>query len=146
MDPYRIQQYLDEKLKMLNELMSISESLKKSLALSTLGEMTQWITKRQQIIERIDRIDHEIQTMSGLSSLNGMKWSDQMKEEVLSLSRAIEKGLQAVKALDEECRQQVMILRNEVKAELQKAFQELLTIRSYMRKTAEPPNFLDIRR
>ncbi len=146
MDPNRFQQYLIEKLKILNEFLSVSESMKKSLDLPAMGEVVQGIAKRQEMITRLNRMDDEIRTIARKSFLDEGKWAEGLRKEILLLSQAIEEVLHAVKTLDKQCQERIEVFRDEVRAELQKAFQEMLTIRSYFGKPAGPPKFLDVRR
>lgn len=146
MDPFRLKQYLTEKLKTLKEFLSISESMRASLDLPDMGEVTQWMAKRQELIGRIDRMDDDIRKVAGKTPFFGAEWPEQLREEIPLLYRAILEVLQTVKTFDEECQEQIAALRNEVKAELQKAFQGMVTVRSYMGKPAHSPRFLDVRR
>lgn len=146
MDPFRFHQYLTEKLKTLKEVLSFSESMRASLDLPDMEEVTRWMAKRQELISRIDRMDDEIKKFEKKPPLCGAEWPEQLREEVLLLYKAIEEVLQTVKTIDEESRERIAALRNEVKAELQKAFQGMLTVRNYMGKPTHSPMFLDVRR
>lgn len=145
MDLNRFQPYLIEKLKILKEYFSVSESMKKSLDLLAMDEVVQGMMKRQEIIGRINRIDEDIRTIASKSLEEG-KEPEGSGEEVSLLSRAISEVLHSVKILDGECQQRITVLQNEIKAELQKTYQEMRTVRGYMGKPAGPPNFLDVRR
>ncbi len=146
MDPFRFRQYLTEKLRTLKEFLSISESMKTDLDLPNMGEVTRRMTKRQELIGRIDRMDDEIRRIAVKPPVSEAEWPERLREEILLLYKAIEEVLQTVKAIDGECQERIAALRNEVKAELQKAFQGMLTVRGYMEKPAHPPRFLDVRR
>lgn len=143
MDLNPFQPYLIEKLKILKEYLSVSESMKKSLDLLAMGEVVQGMMKRQEIIGRINRIDEGIRTIAKKSLEEG-KEQEGAGEEVSLLSRAISEVLHAVKILDGECQQRITVLQNEIKAELQKTYQEMRTVRGYMGKPVGPPNFLDV--
>lgn len=146
MGPYPFHQYLTEKLKALREYLSLSESMRIGLNLPDLGEVMRWMAKRQELISRIDRMDEEIRKLSGKTAFIEIEWPESVREGILFLYREIEAVLQTVKTLDEESQQRIAVLRNEVKVELQKAFQGMLTIRGYMGKSLYPPKFLDVRR
>jgi hypothetical protein len=146
MDPFRFHQYLTEKLRTLKDFLSISGSMRAGLNLPDMGEVTRWMAKREELIGRIDRMDDEIRKIAGKPPLFGAEWPERLREEILLLYKAIEEALQTVKAIDGECQERIAALRNEVKAELQKVFQGMLTVRSYMEKAAHPPRFLDVRR
>jgi uncharacterized protein (UPF0335 family) len=146
MDPFRFHQYLTEKLRTLKEFLSISESMRASLDLPDMGEVTRWMAKRQELIGRIDRMDDEIRRIAGKPPLSGTEWPERLRDEILLLYRTIEEVLQTVKTFDDECQKRIAALRNEVKTELQKAFQGMLTVRGYMGKAAHPSRFLDVRR
>ncbi len=146
MDPFRLQQYLTEKLRILKELLSVSERMKRGLDLPDMEEVTQWMARRQELIGRIDRMDEETRKHGEGFSLSGVDRPEGMEGEALSHYKAIGEVLQNVKTIDEECQKRIVLLRNEVKTELQNAFQGIITVRRYMGKPAHPPKFLDIRR
>jgi len=146
MDPFRFHQYLTEKLRTLKEFLSISESMRASLDLPDMGEVSQWIGKRQELIGRIDRMDDEIRRIAGKPPLSGTEWPERLREEILLLYRAIEETLRTVRAIDEECQDRISTLRNEVKVDLQALLHSLATIRGYKGGSIQPPRFLDVRR
>ncbi len=146
MNPDRFHQYLNEKLKLLKEFLSISESMRASLDLPDMEEVTRWMAKRQDLISRINRMDEAIRKRSRETSLFGAEWPERHREEILFCSGAINEVLQKVRGIDEECRERITILRDEVKVELQKAFQEMAAVRGYMGHPVQSPKFLDVRK
>jgi len=146
MDPDRFHQYLNEKLKALKEYLTISESRRVGLNLPDIEEVTRWMAKRQELISRINRMDEEITKISREASLFGAEWPERLREEVLFLSGAINEVLQRVRRIDEECQERLALLRDEVTAELQKTFQGISAVQSYLRKPAYSSRLLDVRR
>lgn len=145
MDPYRFHQYLTDKLRALKEYLSISEAMKIGLSQSDMEAVSCWMAKRHGLMERINRMDQELAHIADQPALSQARWPAGLRAEVQQLYRAIEDVLYLLKAVDEECHEQIMILRNEVKAELQKAFEGMVTVRGYRGSPARSPQFLDVR-
>lgn len=146
MDPFRFHQYLTEKLRTLKELLSVSERMKTGLNLPDMGEVTRWMSRRQELIGRIDRMDDEIRKIWKRPPLSEVEWPERLREEVLRLYRAIEEALQTLKAIDGKCQERMTALRDDVRAELHKVVQGMAMVRSYMGKQPSPPRFFDVRR
>jgi hypothetical protein len=146
MDTYRFHQYLTEKLETLKEFLSISKSMKACLDLPDMEEVTRWMAKRQELINRINRMDQEAAQMAEESPLSEAPWSGRLRNEALPLYKSIVKGLQTLKAIDEECQDRISALSTEVKAEMQKVFQGMIAVRGYMGNPTRSPKFLDVRK
>jgi methyl-accepting chemotaxis protein len=146
MDPYRLHRYLTEKLETLKKFLSISKSMKTCLDLPDMEETTRWMAMREELIRRIDLMDDEVRKMTRESLLNDTDCPEQLRDEIRQLCKAIEKKLQTLKAIDEECQERISALSTEVKAEMQKVFQGMIAVRGYMGNQVRRPKFLDVRR
>ena len=146
MTPDRFRPYLNEKLRLLKEFLAISKSMRAGLEQMDIEEVTRGIARRQELISQIDRMDEEIQKISSPPPFLKTDWPERHREEMLFLYRSIHGVLQQVKEIDEACQDRMTLLRDEIKAELKKAFHGRVAIRGYMGNPAPSPKFLDVRK
>ncbi len=146
MDLQGIRHYLTEKLSFLKEYLSLSESMRMSLNLSEMDEVSRWMTRREELINRIDQIDDDFRERWPKDSFPEIERAGQVREDFQHLYRMIEEVLQTIKAIDEECGGRMASLKAEVRAELEKVHQERMAVRNYRKSQHYPPALLDVRR
>lgn len=146
MDLQRVQHHLIEKLGALKEYLFLSESMRRSLNLREMDEVARWMNRRQELIGRIDQIEGDFGKELPEDSFPEIEGAEQVREEFQNLYTRIKEVLQTIKAVDEECEARIVSLKEEVRAELQKTFQGVMTVRNYTKSLNYPPALIDVRR
>jgi len=146
MDPSDLLQSLRKKLKLLREMLSVSEAMNTGLHPFQMGRVTDGLTKRQELMSRIDQMDKDMKYLQGDPPWSTLNWPVGWKDEIRLCCQSIEEVLHQMKTMDDECYKQISVLRDDVKTEIQLALQGMLTVRGYQGKSANTPKCLDVER
>lgn len=142
----RVQHALTEKLRALQEYLSLSERMWVSLEREEFDSMVEGMARREALIERVNRIDEELGVILKGPPPHNPRDRGPEGDQMSSLFRLIKETLQQIQKIDEACQERLTATKSGIVEKLRKAYQERLTVRHYTRVEDHPPALVDLRR
>jgi hypothetical protein len=134
----RLADCLERKLGALRDFLIVTESLKVKCGVEELGEITQLLDRREELMHTINWIDDQIQEIgSGLT---------QGSDGYIGTVHAIQDVLTRIKILDDQCLDKVISSRERIKNELLEIRNGFKATHCYGGKSFLRPRFLDLRK
>ena len=134
----RLADCLERKLGTLRDFLIVTESLKVKCDVEELGEITQLLDRREELMHTINWIDEQIQEIR--SDLTRSSSGD------VGTVHAIQEVLMRIKILDDQCSDKVTSSRERIKNELLEIRNGFKATHCYAKKLIHQPRFLDLRR
>jgi hypothetical protein len=131
---------LEEKLTVVRDFLSITESLRDQVQTGDLSTVMGLLARRQELIDRIDRIEEKVKKIGPESPC----WEP--GDRVDSISKTVREMLEKAVVHDKACMDKIISWQDEVRGELSGMKNGLKAVQGYTGRPTQPPKFLDTRR
>jgi hypothetical protein len=138
--------FLETKLALFKKYLSVTKRMKAGSSSQEADHLGQLIVKRQDLIQKIDRIDMSIKRMISRGSDKPYPVAEKIKGLVDSYSKSIKKIMEKVESLDRELSAAIKQEGDSIKTDLLGMQQVRKAAKGYGSFQRYPAKFLDTRR
>ena len=136
---------LEKKLDVFQEFLSVTLSLKEISGTNELDQVGTLLKKRFHYINVIDKIDRKIDSLKGTDSSIASTLSDEMREKISAIVKAIKKTAEKAKSLNKEVEAQLFKQNDALRKQLLTTNNARNSVKGYVSKEygKNQPRFLD---
>ncbi len=141
--PREIQGFLEEKVRTLQEYLSITQGLQERIPKNDLEGMKTLLGQREKLTQRVDRINADLERCQALLSPGRGAPGTGFPESCTSLRKTVKGLLERTAVLESDCVGQILGLRKQIRKEIGEKRGGLKVMHTYARPALFAPRFMD---
>jgi len=138
--------FMEQKISLMTRYLSITKTMKETFMLKKEINMGDLLSKRQDCIDRIQKIDLSVQKIMNTGAEELTRISDELKSSLDGYLHSIKSLLERIAPIDSEVMVMVKEESRGIKAELLKISNVRQAAKGYGTKGKYSPRYLDARR
>jgi hypothetical protein len=136
---------LGEKLGLLDAFSQETDHVRHLLDAGEIDRLGVHLRKRQECIDKVNRLDKETEGLLRSCRLSMEKCSGKTKQQIERCREQIKRTLESIASSDKECRSIARGLREELKGDILKMQKGAMATRGYGGTRRHNPRFLNVR-